>query len=82
MNPKDGYGPVNPQAIIEIPKERINNGKEVPVGQVLDMQSKDGQTLRGVITEVKDNSYLVDFNHPLAGKVLNFDVHVVSVDNP
>ena len=66
--PEDAYGVVNPQAIVEIPKSNLGEGLDPTVGMVLQMQTKDGQTLNGVVNEIKEEALVMNFNHPLAGK--------------
>jgi FKBP-type peptidyl-prolyl cis-trans isomerase SlyD len=43
------------------------------------MSDAEGHRMNGIIREVKEESVVMDFNHPMAGKTLNFDVEVVSV---
>ena len=77
LSPKEGYGEVDPNAIIELSKDmfvvdgKIENGL-LTVGNVLPMQDSDGNRLQGVIDEVKDDVVIMNFNHPLAGATLNF----------
>jgi peptidylprolyl isomerase len=49
-------------------------------GMGLQAQGPDGQLVNLVITDVKEDSITVDGNHPLAGKALNFDIELVSID--
>ena len=39
-----------------------------------------GQPVVGTINEVKENDVTIDFNHPMAGKDLNFEIELVSID--
>lgn len=76
---KDAYGEIDTNAIVEIPKERLPEGMEVQKGMVLEMSSPEGQKLPGMVMEVKEATIIVNFNHPLAGKDLSFDVSIVDV---
>jgi FKBP-type peptidyl-prolyl cis-trans isomerase SlyD len=76
--PENGYGPVNREAIIEIPRANLPVG-ELRVGMVLSGQSEDGHPLHGIVKEFDDCCAQVDFNHPLAGKLLYFDVEIIEV---
>ena len=77
VEPPDGYGNVNPDAIQEIPKEKVP--QDVKVGTQLHGKDASGQEIRPTVREVRDNTVLLDFNHPLAGKTLFFDLKVLGV---
>lgn len=79
VDPAGGYGARDENAVRAIPKENFPEDMELNVGQMMQMQTQDGQVFPGTILEVKDNEVVLDFNHPLAGKELNFEVTVVSV---
>ena len=49
------------------------------VGQIIPMLSNTGQVVQGTVHEVKPDTVVMDFNHPMAGKTLNFTGKVVSV---
>ena len=72
-----GYGDRNLNAFQEIPKEKVP--KDVRVGTRLHGKDKAGQDIRPIVIEVKDDTVLLDFNHPLAGKTLFFDLKVVNI---
>ena len=78
VGPDDAYGPIHLQAIIQVPREQIQEGN-VEVGMILSAKNANGQTMQGVVTEVTENSVTVDFNHPLAGKELYFEITIVEV---
>lgn len=75
--PSDGYGDRDPNALHEVPKEKVP--KEVRVGTQLHGKDTSGRDVRPIVTEIKDETVLLDFNHPLAGKTLFFDLKVVNI---
>jgi FKBP-type peptidyl-prolyl cis-trans isomerase SlyD len=84
LEAKDGYGEVIAEAIVELPKSVfMMDGKVAEdilfVGSQIPMATADGQHMMGLVKEVKEESVMMDFNHPMAGKTLNFDVTVVDV---
>ncbi len=78
VGPDDAYGPLHPQAIIQVPREQIQDGN-VEVGMILSARNSYGQTMQGVVTKVTESSVTVDFNHPLAGKELYFEITIIEV---
>jgi FKBP-type peptidyl-prolyl cis-trans isomerase SlyD len=80
VKPEDGYGPVNPAAFQEVPKEKIPP-EALKVGTVLQARGPQGQVVHARIKEIKDKTVVVDLNHPMAGKTLVFDVKVLDVQN-
>ncbi len=76
----EGYGPVDPKAVVEVPKKNFGEGFDPKVGMMVQMKNQDGQEFAGLIKEVKTDSVMVDFNHPLAGKDLSFAIKIVSVE--
>ncbi len=80
VKPEDAYGPVRPEAVREMDKEKLPKDITPQVGMVLEMQDPDGNAYPAMIKEVKDKTFMLDFNHPLAGKELTFDVKIVSVE--
>ena len=78
VNPEDGYGPVLPEAIIELRTEQVPENSR-KVGAMLQTKSPEGQIICGRITEIKEDKTVLDLNHPLAGKTLYFDVKVTDV---
>ena len=75
----DAYGQVNPNAFQNIPKTQFEEGFVFEVGGSVMGQGPQGP-FRATIHEVQDESVVLDFNHPLAGKDLTFEVEVVEVE--
>ena len=79
LKPEDGYGPVNPKAFQEVARKQLPADITPKAGMTLVAQGKGGQKIPVRIKEVKKDVVVMDFNHPLAGKTLNFDVEVVEI---
>ena len=78
MKAKDAYGEKNSQLIITVPRDKFP--PEIEINGRLVLKGPQGQQLPAVITEVNNDNVVIDLNHPLAGKELNFKVKVVAVD--
>ncbi len=78
VKPEEGYGPVDPKRVQEVPKEKLPP-EALKVGTVLVARGPQGQEIPVKVREIKDKTVVVDMNHPLAGKTLNFDVKVLDI---
>ena len=75
----DGYGIAEEQLIQEIPKNKMPPNAPLQQGIMLTLVSPDGQRLFARIKEIKTDSVVLDLNHPLAGKHLNFHIKVQQI---
>jgi FKBP-type peptidyl-prolyl cis-trans isomerase 2 len=73
------YGDVNDNLIQEIKKTDLPQDMEPKVGMGLVSKSPDGKEINLMVVEVKNESIVIDGNHPLAGHDLIFDVEVVEI---
>jgi len=80
VTPEDGYGPLNKDAVSEIEKTYIPEDS-LKVGAVLQGRSPDGKVIIARVVEIMEETVMLDYNHPLAGKTLNFDVEIMDVQN-
>lgn len=78
---KDAYGNVDPKAFKEFPKTALPKGMEPKVGMVLQATAPDGSKFPAVISEIKDDKVVLNFNHPLAGKDLSFKVKILKIED-
>jgi FKBP-type peptidyl-prolyl cis-trans isomerase SlyD len=77
LNCKDAFGDYSDDDVIEIPKSSFQNQEEVAdkgfeAGEVVTIYDEDGEELPVEIVEVREDSLVVDMNHPLAGEDLYF----------
>lgn len=75
----EAYGPVNPEMLIDMPKDRFPADMELETGMPLMMSDQEGHQFQVTITEIKEASVMLDANHPLAGKDLVFDLELVAI---
>ncbi len=76
--PDEGYGPVDGNAFIELDKEQFSQD-ELKIGTVLESLNSDGKPIYAQVAEIKEKTILLDFNHPLAGKTLYFDIKILDI---
>ncbi|MBR3899593.1 MAG: peptidylprolyl isomerase [Elusimicrobiaceae bacterium] len=73
------YGPVLQEAIRRVPKEAVGGAENLKVGDMVGA-SNAGHTFRAIVKEITDKEITLDFNHPLAGKDLTFEVEVKEIN--
>jgi len=76
----DAYGEMRDDLKKEFPKAMVPEGQDIKEGMVLGMQTPDGHQIPARIVEVKESAFVVDLNHPLAGKNLIFKIKIVSIE--
>ena len=84
LEAEEGYGDFDENAIVSIPKSVFEvNGQideeMLQVGNYLPMADNEGNHMQGRVVEITDDSVQMDFNHPLAGKVMIFEGKVEKV---
>lgn len=78
VEPEEAYGPLDPNGFKEVPKDRVP-AESLRVGTPLSTRGPNGEDLVIHVHEVKQDTVVLNFNHPLAGKTLNFDLKVVDI---
>lgn len=76
---QEAYGEVYKELIQEVDKELLPENVEVKVGLQLTSTQEDGSEIHFRVTKVMENSVMVDGNHPLAGKDLEFAIELVEI---
>ncbi|EHE0025416.1 MULTISPECIES: FKBP-type peptidyl-prolyl cis-trans isomerase [Vibrio] len=78
---QDAFGAPNPDHIHYMDRSKFIGGDlELEVGTIMAFSGPDGMEIPGIITEIAGDSVTVDFNHPLAGQDITFDVEILSVE--
>lgn len=78
----EAYGEFDPDALMDVPRSEFPSTIPLETGTELQVKDKDGEVRYATITEVGAEKVQLDFNHPLAGKELNFEIKVVSLRPP
>ena len=81
LAPEDAYGMPNPDNIYYVDRSKFSADAPAKVGMIVGFAMPDGSELPGLIRDVVGESVTVDFNHPLAGQALTFNVEIVQVIN-
>lgn len=81
LQPSEAYGDINPQLIESIERDQLALEEEPEVGMVLIMKTPDGHEFPAIITDVSEDAITIDFNHPLAGKAVQFKIKVMGISS-
>jgi FKBP-type peptidyl-prolyl cis-trans isomerase SlyD len=81
VSASDGYGEVDKSAYADVPRDEFPPDIPLKTGIGLQLRDQDGNVMEGYISEVGEKSVRLDFNHPLAGKDLDFSIEVVGLRN-
>lgn len=78
--PEDAYGPHHAEAVQEVSMELFGDNVP-PVGVVVTLVAPDGTQMPATVAAFAENgeTATLDFNHPLAGKTLHFDIELVEI---
>ena len=76
---EEAYGEPRAELVQEVEKSQLPEEIKPEVGMGLVSKTPDGQEMNLVVSEVKEDTIVVDGNHPLAGKDLVFDLEVVEI---
>jgi len=79
----DAFGERNPDLIQPVSKATLEENSvpdaDYKVGELIEFNAPKGGRFAGVLLEMRETSALFDFNHPLAGQALTFEVQLISV---
>ncbi len=79
LSPEMAFGPHNPQMVSRVPRDALPPRVEPKLFEPVSLPAEDGSSYSGLVLEMDDEFVLLDFNHPLAGKSIQFEVKVVGV---
>jgi FKBP-type peptidyl-prolyl cis-trans isomerase SlyD len=79
IEPEAGYGEIDPENIAEIPHDQFPAEIPLEPGVELELKDEDGEIIDARIVAVEGDLVRLDFNHPLAGERLHFQVKVLDL---
>jgi len=82
VKPEDGYGEFDEEAFMDVPRTEFPEDLKLEEGMELHLTNEDDQPQAAYVTSFDDQTVQLDFNHPLAGAELQFNVTVVALREP
>jgi len=76
--PEEAYGPYHDEMHKEFPRDRLPSDFVVKIDDMLPLQSPDGRVFPAKVLQISETELILDFNHPLAGKTLVFEIELIS----
>lgn len=80
LAPEDAYGMPNPDNVYYVDRSKFSADTPAKAGMIIGFAMPDGSEMPGLVREVVGESVTVDFNHPLAGQTLTFNIEIVQVN--
>jgi peptidylprolyl isomerase len=77
--PEEAYGPRYKELILDFKKNAFSNDITLVVGEQLKIRQKGHDPIKVTVADIDDDTVTLDGNHPLAGKTLIFDIHLVGI---
>jgi len=81
LEPEDAYGEYKQELIKVFPKTHFPDEFEFILEGITELEMSDGRRFLAKIVNVEDENVVLDFNHPLAGKKLNFEVELMNIED-
>lgn len=83
LTPEQAFGPRNPELIQRVTrktlKENSQLGEEYAIGDLVEFAAPGGGRFAGVLREIDEEGAIFDFNHPLAGQPVKFEVKIIGI---
>ena len=76
LAPNEGYGPVNPELIHDVPIGALAQIENLEVGMQLQSKDDEGREIILMVDAVSDTHARLNANHPMAGECLHFDISI------
>lgn len=75
----EAYGEYNPSGVEILPIEQFAGIKDLKIGMQIQAQDENDQPLQFIVKEIGEKEVTIDFNHPLAGKDLEYKIKIDSL---
>ena len=79
LKPQEAFGMPLEENIYTVPSSRFDNINDLSVGSIVAFSQGEHGEIPGIIRGISDGLVVVDFNHPLAGRQVTFDVQIVEI---
>ncbi len=79
VQPEDAYGDYDPDDIEVVERSMFGADTELEVDDLVTLEDEDGEEYEAIVADVTGNEVTLDFNHPLAGETLHFDLKIVGL---
>ena len=79
LEPGEAFGERNPRLVERIARSALPADMELKENSVVEFGAPNGATFAGFLRELNDDSALFDFNHPLAGQPIRFEVEIIGI---
>ena len=80
LAPDQAFGPWDDERIMEMEKSDFPSEFAIEKGKIIGFTAPSGEEVAGTVRDIRGEVVVVDFNHPLAGKQVIFDVEIISID--
>ncbi len=79
LEPEQAFGSHNPQLMQRFARNELPEPGELQEMALIEFKAPNGAAYTGLVRELTDESALIDFNHPLAGKAIRFEAEVIGI---
>ncbi|MDP1609936.1 MAG: FKBP-type peptidyl-prolyl cis-trans isomerase [Sulfuritalea sp.] len=79
LDPDQAFGPHNPQLTQRMARSALPPNASPELYGLIEFTAPNGDKFTGIVRELDDEAVLVDFNHPLAGKPVRFEVEIIGI---
>lgn len=79
IDPRDAFGFADDENVHSMPRSEFADDMNIEPGMIVAFSTPAGQEVPGTIKEISDDTVTVDFNHPLAGFEVTFDVEILAI---
>ncbi|TFG07260.1 MAG: peptidylprolyl isomerase [Promethearchaeota archaeon] len=80
LEPQDAYGDYQEELIRKLPKSLFPKDQDPKPGMAVQVVDQNGRNLIALIKAIEEKDVIIDLNHPLAGKTLNFKIKIIETD--
>jgi FKBP-type peptidyl-prolyl cis-trans isomerase SlpA len=79
LEAEQAFGVYHAALVQRMPRTSFPQGSELEIMHMVEFAAPDGTTHAGLVRELSEEYVLIDFNHPLAGKAIRFEVEVIGI---